>query len=152
VVNFLLGGNFWEFLLGIISAWLSLNYHKKIKTSTASIAGLLFITLLVIIKIPYANPVSFFVYGSLSLFVVFFFTVFEKNNTINSQLARVFKILGDGSYAIYLFTSLVPILIKGRDNLSKIMMMAIIIFLSISFNQLIENNFLAFIRKKIHPK
>ena len=145
-INFLFGGNFWEFLLGIAGSYLCVTYHKTIRPTTAKSIALFSCLLIIIIAIPYANPVSFLVYGPMSFLLVTFFAVYEKNRAVDDRLSKLFKILGDASYAIYLFGPIVTILISANNNLSKIIIIIFTICFSILFNQLIENNFLIWVK------
>jgi peptidoglycan/LPS O-acetylase OafA/YrhL len=146
----LLGSNCWEFLLGVGAAYLFQIGYQYIKPGIGSIAALLSCLLLFIISITYNDPASYIVYGILSFFVVFFSTTYEKNSVIHHNIARLFKVLGDASYAIYLFAPIVTIAINPKDNLTIATVIAVTICFSILFNQIIENNFLNWSRKRLY--
>lgn len=147
MVNFLVGANFWEFLLGIGCAYLATTYYKLIGSSTAVFAALLGISILLATSIQYDTPVSYIVYGVLSSLVVFFFTAYEQGRAVNRRLALLSKVLGDASYAIYLFGPIITLLVGQTNNTSKIIIIVATIGSSIYFNRLVENNFMDWTRK-----
>jgi peptidoglycan/LPS O-acetylase OafA/YrhL len=51
VINYAIGPNFWEFLLGILSAYLTVTYHKQISARTSLILATLSIMLFLMISI-----------------------------------------------------------------------------------------------------
>ncbi|MDQ6610625.1 MAG: hypothetical protein M3Y85_12480, partial [Bacteroidota bacterium] len=108
--------------------------------------------LLLAIFIPYDTPISYIFYGILSFFAVFFFSVYEKQRHIPTWAARVFSILGDASYAIYLFGPIVAILIGATNNFWKAIVILVTICFSILFNRFIETNFLMWSRKILYEK
>jgi exopolysaccharide production protein ExoZ len=152
LINFLLGSNLWEFLLGIVAAFISASHYKAIQSTIALIAASTSGFLLLAISIPYGHSISYIFYGPLSYFLVLFITVFERQIIINKKLVTLFKVLGDSSYAIYLFGPIVIIIISVNNNFSKFATIIITVCVSVIFNQLIENNFLNWSRKVIYNR
>jgi exopolysaccharide production protein ExoZ len=146
-LNFLLGQNLWEFLLGILAGFL-FNCSKKIHAVFALVIAAVSCLLLLAIDMPYGAPSSYIVYGLLSFGVVYSITIYEKKVRINKQLADIFKVLGDASYAIYLFGPIITVAIKITNDLSKGVIILTTIGLSILFNQEVESPFLKWVREK----
>lgn len=156
VFNFLLGANFWEFLLGIGCGFLAMTRYKKINAAFSAFAAFASGMCLLAIHIPYNTPLSYVVYGPLSFLLVFFLTAFEKERTINPAAAKLFKVLGDASYGIYLFGPIAAILVSETDNTSRFLIIIVTIAWSVLFHMVVENRFLKWIRsgllkKKEHP-
>lgn len=147
VVNFFLGANFWEFLLGIGCALLATTYYKLIEPSVAIFAAILSVLILLAVSIPYDTPVSYVVYGILSFLVVFFSTAYETRQIVNQNFATSSKVLGEASYAMYLFGPVITIVIGVEGNLSKIIIIVTTFACSIIISQLIENNILKWGRR-----
>jgi exopolysaccharide production protein ExoZ len=147
VLNFLLGQNLWEFLLGILSGFL-FSSSKRINSTVALIIALLSCALLFAIDLSYGSALSYIVYGLLSFGIVCCLTIYEKQIRINTRLADIFKVLGDASYAIYLFGPIITVAITVSNDLSKVTIILTTIGLSILFNQEVEAKFLQWIREK----
>lgn len=149
LINFLLGQNIWEFLLGILSAALSLKIAKMVSLpyilSTLIVATLAFI----IIEIPYENGVYHLVYGPLAFIIIIAATAFEHNRLLNKYIAKISGVLGDASYGIYLSHPIIVVLIKGRDIFSDMLIIITTIITAILVNQLIENKLLTIVRQKM---
>lgn len=148
-LNFLLGANFWEFLLGIGCGFLAMIRYKKINAVFCAFAAFVAGVCLLAVDISYNSPLSYVIYGPLSFLLVFFLTAFEKERTVNPVAARLFKLLGDASYGIYLFGPIVAILISETDDTSRFIIIIVTIGWSILFNRVVENRFLKWIRSKI---
>jgi exopolysaccharide production protein ExoZ len=146
-LNFFIGPNAWEFLLGIGCAFIALSYYKKITWSIALSAAWLCLALYMLIPITYAMPASYIFYGVLSFFTVLFFTIYEKNKSEINTVTKLFVILGDASYAIYLFGPLITLLITTKYTYSSGIIILTTISFSIAFNQLIEKRVLQWTRK-----
>jgi len=147
VFNFLLGQNLWEFLLGILAGFLFTS-SKNINQIVALAIAVISCLLLLIIDMPYSAPSSYLIYGLLSFGAVCFITIYEKEVRINTRIADIFKVLGDASYAIYLFGPIITVAIKITNDLSKATIILATIGLSILFNQEVEAPFLKWVRKK----
>jgi exopolysaccharide production protein ExoZ len=148
-LNFLLGPNLWEFLLGVLSGALAMAYYRTNLMQIALGFALLCSLALVFIPIGYANPLSYPVYGILSFAIVFFITVYEKRNPVNKGWSVVFRLLGDSSYAMYLFSPIIILIIPPASNSSKFTIILLTIVISIAINQAIERNFLKWSREML---
>ncbi len=146
-INFLFGGNLWEFLIGLAASYFSLKYFNFFHAKTALLLALFCFLLFLIFSIEYANPITYLIYGPISFFLIVFFIIYEKNKELNLNVSRCFKILGDSSYSIYLFGPIVTLIMPNDSNFSKIVIILITICFSILFNQFIEKNFLNWIKK-----
>jgi len=149
LLNFLLGPHLWEFLLGILSAFLSAKYYTKISTTITLTVILISSILFLLTNIPYDNSASYLVYGLLSFFIICSITAYEMKKPVNKKVAGLFKALGDASYAIYLFGPIITIVIAANSNLSKMIIIITTIIFSLLLNQIIERNILQWSRKAI---
>ena len=152
VVNYGLGPNFWEFLLGILSAYLTVTYHKQIAPNTSQLLAGISLILFLVISIRYTDPLMFVVYGLLSFLVILFLTAYEQGIKINKKLCDLLQVMGDASYGIYLFGPIITIIIGPKDLLHKVMIIMATVIFSTVFNQAIENKFLMLVRKKLYAK
>lgn len=148
-LNFLLGQNLWEFLLGILSA---LVYHKIYNKTNPIIAvafSLLSLSLILLIDLPYMYTYAYIIYGILSFCIVLSFTVLEYQIPVYSTAKDLFKMLGDASYAIYLLGPLVTsILIKY--NYPKVTVIPLTIILSVFINRFAEMKLLKTTRRFLY--
>lgn len=151
-INFLLGPNFWEFLLGIASALLSIYQHKKIRPDIALLAASLGFLLLIVVAIPYSNVFSHVVYGPLSFLTVSFFAIYEEEISITKKVSNFSMLLGDASYAIYLFGPIFTLLVTPDSCFLKWIVVFSTICFSVVFNRLVERRFLTWSRKMIYNK
>ena len=149
LLNFLFGPHLWEFLLGILSAFLSMRFYKTIPKTIIMLVAIVSGLLLLAINITYEDPFSYVVYGIASFSIVCFITAYEKAVPVNKKLAGIFKITGDASYAMYLFGPVITMVIPPNIGLSKSLIIITTIAASILFNQIVENNFLRWSRKAI---
>jgi len=147
VLNFLLGQNLWEFLLGILAGFLFTS-SKKINPLIALVIAVISCLLLLVIDMPYSAPSSYIIYGLLSFGAVCFITIYEKSVSVNTRVADIFKVLGDASYAIYLFGPIITVAVRITNDLSKATIILTTIGISILFNQEVEAPFLKWVRKK----
>jgi peptidoglycan/LPS O-acetylase OafA/YrhL len=152
ILNFFVGANFWEFQLGILAGFVSTSFHLRIKSYALFALTIIAFLLLSIIAIPYGDPASYIVYGCLAFLVVTFFSRYEKENFINVRTSKGFKVLGDASYAIYLFGPIVTILITSNNTLSKLLIIVTTITISILFNRFVENNVLRWSRSIVQTR
>ena len=152
VVNYGLGPNFWEFLLGILSAYLTVTYHKQIAPNTSQLLAGISLILFLVISIRYTDPLMVVVYGLLSFLVILFLTAYEQGIKINKKLCDLLQVMGDASYGIYLFGPIITIIIGPKDLLHKVMIIMATVIFSTVFNQAIENKFLMLVRKKLYAK
>lgn len=152
-LNFLSGSNLWEFLLGILCAFLYSRLSGKINSSTAAIICFISLLALTGIHIPYMNPYSYIVYGILSFMLILFITITESQVVLNKIIAGLFKTLGDASYAIYLLAPVFTMAILPKSAYAKILVILLTIISSIFINKVVENNVLSigrnYLRKKI---
>lgn len=147
IVNFFIGQNLWEFLLGILSGYFF--SIKVISPASALRIAVSSFLLLIIISIPWNSPFSYIVYGPLSFVIVWFITSYEKRNPVKNKLKDLIKVLGEASYGIYLFGPIVTVVIVPRNTFSVIMIVSVTIVFSILFNRFIESKFLKWSRKII---
>jgi exopolysaccharide production protein ExoZ len=136
-LNFFIGQNLWEFLLGIMTAYLF--ERVSIPKYMAGIGAVAIGCSITIISIGYAKPVSYLVYGCLSFMVVAFFTQFEKSVPFNTTVAKLMQSAGDASYAIYLTGPVVIALMQPASTPQKIMVVVIIVAAALFINKLIES-------------
>jgi exopolysaccharide production protein ExoZ len=152
IINFLIGNNFWEFLLGIGAGYLALAYQRAFSNTLILIMGLLSLIAFLLTTIPYADVASYVIYGPLSFLVVYFFARYEKERGMHSKMAAVFSLLGDASYGIYLFGPVITLLIPRDILFFEGVVIFLTIGLSILINQKIENPFLQFARRWFYEK
>ncbi len=150
-INYLLGPNFWEFLLGILCAFLSTKYYKLVSASLSLCIAFISLVLFLVISITYMSSVSYIIYGPLSALIVLFFTAYEQVKKINSRIGKLFQVLGDASYGIYLFGPVITLIFSNPlQNTSRLIIITSTIGFSILFNRLIENRFLLGTRKMLY--
>lgn len=149
-LNFILGQNLWEFLLGVLCAFLFDKTGNSINLKTKGICALVCLLAVIIINITYLNLFSYIVYGLLSFLLILSATAYEKDTPFNKNMSSLFRLLGDASYAIYLFGPIVTVIILTNNNSSKILVLLVTIISSILINQLIENPFLKISRKFLY--
>jgi peptidoglycan/LPS O-acetylase OafA/YrhL len=147
--NFILSANLWEFLLGVLGAYLFSRLRNKINTITVLIIAIISGVLLIAIRIDYLNPMYHLVYGFISFVLIFSITTYESNAGFNSKLKWLVKYPGDASYAIYLFGPVVTYMIGDKNIESKILIV-VTIALSIVANKLLEENLLRWTRKRLY--
>jgi exopolysaccharide production protein ExoZ len=147
-LNFLLGQNLWEFLLGVLSGFI-FSSSKKMNPIFFLTIAIVSCVLLLAIDLGYGSPLSYIVYGLLSFGIVSCITIYEKNVRINTRVADLFKVLGDASYAIYLFGPIITVAITVSNDLSKAAIILTTIGVSILFNQEVEAKFLQWVREKV---
>jgi len=152
VINYAIGPNFWEFLMGILSAYLTVKYHKRLSPGFSLIIASISLMLFLIISITYTDPLMFVVYGLLSFITILFLTAFEQRRKVSEKLSAILQIMGDASYGIYLFGPIITIIIGPKDLLFNILIIIATVLFSILFNQIIENKFLMLVRKKLYTK
>jgi len=134
--NFLLGENFWEFLLGIfcciLATKVSVNYRLAI--ICCAVVGIV----ITIVSVPYATTLGHVVYGPLAFLLVFFIVEYEKKAVLNKYFIKAVTTLGDASYAIYLVAPLIADIIFPVHLPGKLLTMAAAIAISIIVNRYIE--------------
>jgi len=136
-LNFFIGQNFWEFLLGIVGAYLF--NRVSIAKYLAGAGGVAISISITIVSITYAKPLSYVVYGSLSFLVVVFFTQFEKTIHFKPKAAKIIQWVGDASYAIYLTGPVVIALMQPATVAQKLIAIVIIVTAALCINQLVES-------------
>ena len=150
VLNFFLGKNTWHFFLGLLSGYLSTISFKSARVPLILPAFILGTILLSAAFIyPSDDLFTVLVTGALSTGLVCLSTVYERRNPLPAKQARVFGILGDASYAIYLFAPIVGIMIPGRNPQEKIIIVLLTISISVLVNRFIEGPGLVFCRKML---
>ena len=148
--NFLFGQNLWQFLLGLASGFFFANKSVDRRLSLAMV--LICSSLFMVINIPFDTPISYIIYGPLAFGIVWLISSFEKSFTFQKKPAEVIRILGEASYAIYLFGPIITLLI-GFDKPMNIFLIIIITnIFSILFNRFIESPFLKWFRNLIFEK
>lgn len=100
VINFLLGPNYWEFLLGVLVCSgvqkVSLPFYSTMVGTLAAVSAI------ILINMPYTHPLSYIVYGILTFSLVGFIVLLEHKSSLFTRYARLLAMLGDASYAMYL--------------------------------------------------
>jgi len=149
---FLFGKFTWEFLLGVLSAFLSGILFTSVKTWIIVLLALLSLLLLLVIDIPFGREsLSANFYGILSMLLICFMTIGERRIGIPAKIAVPVKLLGDASYAIYLTGAAIDIFFfHGRDKISIAVIIIVTLVVSIFLNQVIENKALKYLREKIY--
>lgn len=137
LLNFLLGQNLWEFLLGILSAVVYHKIYNKTNQVFAVAFSLLSLSIIFLVDLPYMYTYAYIIYGILSFCIVLSFTVLEYQIPAYSTAKNIFKMLGDASYAIYLLGPLVTSVLIQK-NYSKITVIPITIILSVFINRFAE--------------
>lgn len=148
-INFLAGPNAWEFLLGISAARLFSAKFFKTKTMWMWSALVIILILYLFTGIRYNDPKSIIIYGSFSFLLVLSGVLLEKKYLLNPKLSGIFKILGDSSYCIYLFSPIVILVVKPVSHFSQMTTILTIVLISVLINRFIENNLLRVARKKL---
>lgn len=144
-INFLLGPNFWEFLLGVLICHIV--QQSSISSYISAIGALVSVAALILTGIQYTNPLSYIVYGVLSFLLVGFIVLIEKKSSVFSSYAKLLAILGDASYAMYLTGFIYINIISPGTILYKIATIAVIILTSIVINRFIEMPLLKAVRR-----
>ncbi len=147
IINFFIGQNLWEFLLGILSGYFFSN--KIIKPKQALAGAVISFFLLIFISIPFNTPISYIIYGPLSFVLVWLITSYEKTLPIGKKYINIIKVLGEASYAIYLFGPIVTVIVGTKNSFSLIVIIVTTIVFSILFNRFVESRFLKWSRKMI---
>ncbi|MEP6747074.1 MAG: acyltransferase [Bacteroidota bacterium] len=150
-INFLLGKHTWDFLLGLLSGYLSNIIFRSIKVSIVVPACLVgFVLLSVAFIYPSDNLLSVFMEGIVPMALVCFSTAYESRLALPKKIAFFFNKLGDASYAIYLFAPVAGVIIPGRSIADKVIIIISTIGFSVLINQAIENKALHYLRKRIY--
>ena len=156
IVNFLLGNNFWEFLLGIGAGYLALTHRALLKKQFVLMAGITALVLFLAIAIPYNHIVSYIIYGPISFLIVLCFARYEKQQSIEKRSAATLSILGDASYGIYLFGPVITLLFPRHMPFFEATVILSTIAFSILVNKAVENKVLhvsrAWLYRKVAPK
>jgi exopolysaccharide production protein ExoZ len=151
IINFLLGKHTWDFLLGLLSGYLSNILFRSVKVTVVVPACILGAVLLSAFFIdPSDNLLSVFMEGIVPMLLVCFLAAYERRVALPARLAFIFTILGDASYAIYLFAPVIGKIIPGRNVFDKTTIVITTICFSILINQFVENNGLPWCRKMIY--
>jgi peptidoglycan/LPS O-acetylase OafA/YrhL len=139
LLNFVIGKNLWQFLLGIVLYYLFINKPKSILNNIAIF--FIFSLSFILIDVPYGKNHSSIVYGYLGFFMIYAsFNLSQSNKS--TYLKKASNILGESSYALYLIS---PVLYLLFDNNFFIAVASII--LAILLNILVENKLLYLVRK-----
>lgn len=147
ILNFLIGQNLWQFLLGLLSGYFFT--HKKVNQKIALISVIVCSILFVVINIPFNTPISYIIYGPLAFGIVWLISSFEKNFTFPKKPAATIKVLGEASYAIYLFGPIITLLIGLGSPTNLILIILVTNLFSVLFNRFIESPFLRWVRNLI---
>lgn len=148
-LNFLLGQNLWEFLLGILSAVVYHKIYNKTKQIIAVAFSLLSLSIIILIDLPYMYTYAYIIYGILSFCIILSFTVLEYQIPVYSTAKDLFKMLGDASYAIYLLGPLVTSILI-QYNYPKETVIPLTIILSVFINRFAEMKLLKTCRKFLY--
>ena len=151
-LNYVLGPNFWEFLMGVLSAYLSITYHKILRYRLSLFISLICLVLFLVIEVEHMDPMTYIIYGPLSFLTVMLLTAYEQEKKLGKRLAEFFKIIGDSSYGIYLFGPIITLMIQPLELSSKILVITVTIAVSVIFNLLVENRVLSSVRKGLYNK
>jgi len=144
IINFFIGQNLWEFLLGILGGYFFST--TTLKANLSFIIAVFSFILLLIISIPFNTPISYIIYGPLSFVLVWLIAFYEKKNFVNRKFIGIIKILGEASYGIYLFGPVVTVLLVPDNTFSIVLIIVVTILFSILFNRFIESKFLKWVR------
>lgn len=149
-LNFCLGKNTGYFCLGLLSGHLSTTSFKSARLPLI-LPALILVTILLSAAFifPSDNLFTVLVTGALSTGLVCFSAVYELSNPLPAKRALVFGILGDASYAIYLFAPIVGALVPGRNPLEKIIIVLLTVSISVLVNRFIEVPGLIFCRRML---
>lgn len=150
VLNFLLGQNLWQFLLGILSGYFFT--HQKVNRRMALAAATVFFLLFMFINFPFNTPVSYVVYGPLAFGIVWLISAFETGYTLPSKTGKIIKVMGEASYAIYLFGPIITLIIGPDTPESIALIIGTTVVVSIVFNRFVESPFLKWSRDFIFGK
>jgi len=146
IINFLLGPNFWEFLLGVLICRF---VQKKVSLSlyTSCLGALAAISAIILINVPYTHPASYIVYGILAFSLVGFIVLLENKSSLFSHFAKLLAVLGDASYAMYLTSFIFINIISPVTLFYKIVTIVVIIIASIVINKCLELPLLKAVRR-----
>ncbi|MEO7316263.1 MAG: acyltransferase [Ginsengibacter sp.] len=145
--NFLIGQNLWQFLLGLVSGYFFTN--KSVPSKPALVIVISSSLLFLVINIPFDTPISYLIYGPIAFTIVWLISSFEKSFTFYKKPGEIIKVLGEASYAIYLFGPIITLLI-GPDTPTNIFLIIVAtITFSILFNRMVESPFLRWCRNLI---
>ncbi|HTE10278.1 MAG TPA: acyltransferase [Chitinophagaceae bacterium] len=146
-VNFFAGQNLWQFLAGVLVAKVFLK-SKKNNNSFVITMFVISVILFLLVSVPFKARISNLVYGSISFVVVLCSVLTEARFEQPVWFRKIINSLGNASYAIYLFSHpLIIVLIK--QNMHRGLIVCTVIFVSLVINIFFENPMLRFIRRKL---
>jgi len=129
ILNFMLGGNTWEFLLGVLSGHLFLHSMEMRWKPVHDMVLIIVAILFVMVSFRFDHPCSQLVYGPLSFIIIMGLALREKNRGFPSPFKTTAGIAGDASYALYLFGPILTTLWEGNQS--------ILVLLAILFSSLV---------------
>jgi peptidoglycan/LPS O-acetylase OafA/YrhL len=144
LINFLLGHNFWEFLLGILSGYLFTS------RTTSNIFNYCFIAVsfacFLAADISFGAPVAPVIYGLCAFGIVYSLICIDR---IHPFRVGILNLLGQSSYAIYLFAPVFLLFITPVSTIEVIISISVITLLSILLNKAFEEPVLTWLRNKV---
>lgn len=146
ILNALLGQNLWQFLLGILAAYIFSRYRvAPVPAAAGAIAAAL---IFIFYQVPYEWPVRYIVYGLLAFTLVALATIGERyGRPIPRRVAAVIKTCGDASYAMYLTGPVFGVIMPTNTFPQKILMIATTAVAGVLINKLVENPLLKRLRR-----
>ncbi len=148
ILNALLGQNLWQFLLGILAAYVFSRY--RMPTRATALAAIAAVAVLVCYQVPYEWSVRFIIYGLLAFIAVAACTLYERYGPpLPRRVAAAIKTCGDASYAMYLTGPAFGIIMPTHNTPQKILVIAATAAASIAINTLVETPLLKRLRKGI---
>lgn len=146
ILNALLGQNLWQFLLGILAAYVFSRY--RIRPRAAAVVAIAAVLVLVCYQVPYDWSIRFIIYGLLAFIMVATSTLWERyGRPLPRPVAAAIKTCGDASYAMYLTGPAFGIIMPTHNTPQKILVIAATAAASIAINKLIENPLLKRLRR-----
>jgi exopolysaccharide production protein ExoZ len=149
IVNFLMGHNLWEFLLGVLAGRLynagSVRIHRS--PLVYPVLSLLLLIGITLVDIRYKAPYGYIIYGSLAFFLIITATQWEREEPKHFLLKNAIITLGNASYAMYLFSPLIIGMTRPSGWLPTLLVILLTITISILVNTFYEVHALRILRR-----
>ncbi len=146
VINFFLGQNLWEFMLGVFAARLCIAAPRAVDRNIAFIVMLVTGIALLTIDLTYNTPQSYLVYGPLTGVCLISIYYFEGQINLPAMTRYIFALLGDASYALYLFAPLVIYLYEPVGMIEQLFCIGLSVIVAAGLHIGIERRLLAGLR------
>lgn len=138
IFNFLLGANIWQFILGLLAGHYSTRRLKIRKLPLLRMIASLAIIMFILIDLRYTDTVTKLIYGLLSALIISISYVIEHKTIIHDRISNLIDLLGNSSYAMYLFGPIVTIAFMSNGITNKFTIILFTILAAIAINTYFE--------------